>query len=119
MTQIPVEGLPAGLATRPLQPTDSLAVYELMARCERHDIGSAEIEEADLLAEWGRPSFDITTSTVGVYDGGGGDARLVAYAELSSNTRADAAVDPDFRRSGIGTALTRWVRATARARGST
>ena len=115
MTGIPVENLPSGLTVRPLRPEDSRAVYELMARCEQHDIGSVEIEEADLVAEWGRPSFDITASTVGVYDG----EQVVAYAELSSDTRADAAVDPAHRRRGIGTALTAWVRATARGRGST
>jgi mycothiol synthase len=115
MTQIAVEGLPPGLTTRPLRPEDSGTVYELMAACEQHDIGSVEIEEADLVAEWSRPSFDITASTVGVYDEQGA---VVAYAELSSDTRADAAVRPDHRRRGIGTALTAWVRATARGRGA-
>lgn len=115
MTQIVLEGLPPGLTTRPLRTEDSGAVYELMAACEQHDIGSVEIEEADLVAEWSRPSFDITASTVGVYDEQGA---VVAYAELSSDTRADAAVHPDHRRRGIGTALTAWVRATARGRGA-
>ncbi len=109
-----VPGLPPGLVTRPLGLEDSGAVYELIAACERHDLGSVEIEEADLVGDWQRPSFDIAASTVGVYDG---DA-LVAYAELTSDTRADAAVHPDHRRRGIGTALTGWVRAAARARGS-
>ena len=113
-TAIPVEGLPAGLTTRPLERTDSRAVYELIAASERHDIGTAEIEEADLVSDWGRPSFDLATSSVGVLDGD----RLVAYAELTSDTRADAHVHPAHRRRGIGTALAAWVRATARARGS-
>ena len=109
-----VEGLPTGLTTRPLRREDSRAVYELIAACERHDVGSVEIEEADLVGDWGRPSFDIAASTIAVHDG----EQLVAYAELTSDTRADAHVHPEHRRRGIGTALSEWVRATARARGS-
>jgi GNAT superfamily N-acetyltransferase len=109
-----IQGLPAGLTTRPLRAEDSRAVYELIAACERHDVGSVEIEEADLVGDWGRPSFDIASSTLSVHDGD----RLVAYAELTSDTRADAHVHPAHRRRGIGTALSGWVRATARARGS-
>jgi mycothiol synthase len=85
-----------------------------MAAAEEHDIGAAEIEEADIVADWGRPSFDVATSTVGVFDGD----RLVAFAELASPARADAAVHPAYRRRGIGTELAAWVRRTARARGS-
>lgn len=85
-----------------------------MRDAEEHDIGAAEIDEADIVADWGRPSFDVAASTVGVFDGD----RLVAYAEITSPTRADAAVHPDYRRRGIGTALTGWVRSTAKARGS-
>jgi mycothiol synthase len=85
-----------------------------MAAQETHDIGEAEIDYADIAGDWGRPSFDVSASTMGVFDGD----RLVAYAELSSPQRADAAVHPDHRRRGLGTALARWVRETARARGS-
>jgi mycothiol synthase len=85
-----------------------------MAAAEEHDIGAAEIEEADIVADWGRPSFDVGASTRGVFDGD----RLVAYAELSSERRADAAVHPEYRRRGLGTALSAWVRETARERGS-
>lgn len=85
-----------------------------MAAQELHDIGAAEIEYADIVGDWGRPSFDVSASTMGVFDG----ERLVAYAELSSAQRADAAVHPDHRRRGLGTTLARWVRETARERGS-
>ena len=117
---VPVEGLPAGLSTRPLRREDSRAVYDLIAASERHDLGSVEVEEADLVGDWGRPSFDIATSTVGVFSGtdGAEGGEIVGYAELTSDTRADAHVHPDHRRRGIGTALSAWVRATARARGS-
>lgn len=40
-----------------------------MAAAEQHDIGVAEIEEADVVADWARPSFDVGSSTMGVFDG--------------------------------------------------
>jgi mycothiol synthase len=55
----------------------------------------------------------VTSSTIGVLDGD----RLIAYAELTGQKRADAAVHPDYRRRGIGTALTAWVRRRAKERG--
>jgi len=106
--------LPADLTTRPLRPTDSAEVFELIAAQERHDTGSVEIEEEDLIAEWQRPSYDIAASTVAVLDGD----RIVAYAELMGHDRYDAAVHPDARGRGIGTWLAAWVRDTARRRGA-
>ena len=85
-----------------------------MAAQETHDIGEAEIDYADIVGDWSRPSFDVASSTMGVFDG----ERLVAYAELTSAQRADAAVHPEHRGRGVGTALAGWVRETARARGS-
>jgi GNAT superfamily N-acetyltransferase len=79
------------------------------------DIGAVEIEEADIVGDWQRPSFDLATSALGVFDGD----RLVAYGEVSDPWRGDAAVHPDHRGRGIGTALAGWLVETARARGST
>ena len=59
---------PEGLTTRPLVPTDARAVYEVMAAQETHDIGEAAIEEADIVGDWQRPSFDVSASTVGFFD---------------------------------------------------
>ena len=70
--------LPAGLTTRPLTLGDAAAVAAIMAAEELRDTGEVSIEEADLLADWRRPSFDLATRTLGVLDGD----RLVAYAEL-------------------------------------
>lgn len=106
--------LPAGLTTRPLATADSRAVFELMAAQELADIGSIEIEEADVVSDWARPSFDVSASTIGVLDGD----RLVGYAEVSAPDRGDAAVDPGYRGRGIGTALAGWIQTTARSRGS-
>jgi GNAT superfamily N-acetyltransferase len=104
----PVENLelPAGLTSRPLTMDDAYPVYEVMALQEQHDIGKVEIEPADIVGDWQKPSFDIGGSTVGVFDG---DA-LIAYAEVSTSGRGDAAVNPAYRRRGIGTALAAWMR---------
>lgn len=106
--------IPEGLTSRPLRAGDARAVYELMAAQEKADIGTVEIEEADIVGDWGRPSFDVAASTIGVFDG----ERLVGYAEVSSADRGDAAVDPGYRGRGIGTALAHWMQRTARDRGA-
>ena len=106
--------LPAGLTSRPLRLDEARAVFEVMAAQEAHDLGEVMIEEADIVGDWGRPSFDIATSTVGIFDGD----RLVAYGEVGPNERGDAAVHPGYRGRGIGTAVARWMQETARARGN-
>lgn len=106
--------LPAGLTQRPLVFGDARAVYEVMAAQEQHDLGEVSIEEADIVGDWQRPSYDVSTGTVGVFDGD----HLVAYAEVSGGDRGDAAVHPDYRGRGIGTALAGWMQARARAAGS-
>ncbi len=111
---LPVGAPPAGFTTRPLAISDSAAVYALMAAQELHDIGTVEIEEDDLIAEWQRPSYDLDTSSVAVLDGD----RIVAYGELMGADRYDVAVHPDVRGRGIGTWLAGWVRDLARSRGA-
>ena len=86
-----------------------------MAAQEIVDLGEPLVEEADIVGDWQRPSFDVAARTIGVFDG----ARLVAYAEVSGSGRGDAAVDPGFRGRGIGTALAAWMRGTARRAGDT
>jgi mycothiol synthase len=86
----------------------------VMAAEEEHDLGSVEIEEADIVGDWQRPSFDVAASTVGVFDG----ERLVAYAEVTDPWRADGAVHPAYRGRGLGTELAAWTRGLAKARGS-
>ncbi|GAA5024468.1 GNAT family N-acetyltransferase [Terrabacter aeriphilus] len=108
---VPVEALhlPAtatGLTTRPLSAQDAADVTALMAACEHHDVGEVLIEEADIVGDWQRPGFDLATQSVGVL----ADGRLVAYAEVFKGRWVDAAVHPDHRGRGIGTALSHWTR---------
>jgi mycothiol synthase len=78
-------------------------------------VGEVVIEEADIVADWQRPGFDVSAAGVGVCDG----ERLVAFAEVTYQDRGDAAVHPDYRGQGIGTWLAGWMQQTAREKGST
>jgi len=105
--------LPPGLQSRPLTPADAAAVAEVMAAEELATVGAVAIEEADIVADWQRPGFDVSTSTIGVFDG----ERLLGYAEHSRGDRGDAAVHPDAHGRGIGTWLAGWLAQKVRDRG--
>jgi mycothiol synthase len=98
-------GLPEGLTTRPLQKSDAHDVFVLMAAQEQEDIGRVAIEEADIVSDWAKPSHDLATRSIGVWDGD----TLVAYAELMGADRADTSVLPSHRGRGIGTWLAHWL----------
>lgn len=106
--------LPDGLSSRALAMPDARAVYDLLAAQERVDVGEVFTDEADIVADWQRPSYDIGESTVGVFAG----TRLVGYAEVTSADRGDAAVHPEYRGRGIGAWLARWMQQRARDRGA-
>jgi mycothiol synthase len=112
---LPAEVAAGGLTARPLRMTDARAVFEVMAAQEQADLGKVEIEEADIVGDWQRPSFDVAASTVGVFEG----ETLVAYAEVGAGGRGDAAVHPDYRRRGIGSALAAWMPVRTGALGGT
>jgi mycothiol synthase len=105
--------LPPGLTHRALGRGDELAVAAVVAAGQLADIGEVVIEEADIVSDWQRPSYDVAASTIGIFDGD----QLVGYAELSGWDRGDAAVDPDYRGRGIGTYLASWMQEQARGRG--
>ena len=110
----PAPALPAGLTTRPLRRDDSGIVFALMAAQEQADLGSVEIEEADLVGDWAKPSHDLGSRSVAVFDGD----LLVGYAELMGVDRGDTAVLPSHRGRGIGTWLAWWLRDLGRRLGS-
>jgi GNAT superfamily N-acetyltransferase len=105
--------LPAGLTSRPLRHDDARAVFEVMAAQEAADLDEVLIEEADIVGDWNRPAFDVGSSTLGVFD----EERLVAYGEVGTGGRGDAAVHPDYRGRGLGTAIARWMQDNARSKG--
>ncbi len=102
--------LPPGFSQRPLTPADAASVTAILAAVELLDTGEVVIEEADIVAEWSRPSFDVAASTVGVV-GPGGD--LVAFAEVSTGDRGDFGVLPELRGQGFEAELARWMRERA------
>ncbi len=102
--------LPKGLTSRALTMEDARAVYDVAAAQEKLDVGRVEIEPEDIVGDWSRPSWDVATHTIGVFDG----ERMVAYGEITGRDRGDAAVHPDYRRRGIGTAIAGWMQQTAK-----
>lgn len=105
--------LPDGLTTRPLRLSDAAAVTAVMAAEELATIGRVAIEEADLVADWTRPSSDLAANSIAVLD----DERVVAYGEVAGSFWGDAAVHPDYHGRGIGTALALWTQERARELG--
>jgi GNAT superfamily N-acetyltransferase len=106
---------PAGLTSRPLRHGDEAAVTAVIAAQELADVGEVVIEEADVVADWQRPGYDVSANTVGVFDGD----RMVAYADVSTSPRGDAAVHPDYLGRGLGTQLAAWMQQRARELGWT
>ena len=114
----PSISLPQGYTARPLVMEDAPAVTALVGAEELHDIGEVLIEEADYVSDWQRPSFDLTTQTLGVWHGDGPGSTVVAFG-MVDHDRGDAAVHPEHRRQGIGTAVAGWMQDCARAQGMT
>jgi GNAT superfamily N-acetyltransferase len=107
--------IPAPFTARPLTLDDAPAVTDLMAACELRDIGEVQIELEDIVGDWQRPSFDLATESLGVYDG----ERLVAYGEVYQARRAEVFVHPDARGRGLGSALMAWTWRLAAGEGGT
>lgn len=113
-----VPALPPPLTTRPLTRADARAVFLLMAAAEAAVLGEAEIEEADIVADWQRPGFVVEDAAVGVVDPTRpSGSELVGYAEVGPGGRCDAAVAPDRLGEGVGTWLAAWLRERGRALG--
>ena len=108
--------MPPPYTCRPLTPADAQAVTDLTAACELHDTGEVQIELDDILGDWRRPSYDLATESIGVYDE---RDRLVAYADVYQARRAEAYVLPGLRGRGLGSALVDWTRRLSADRGGT
>jgi mycothiol synthase len=106
--------LPDGLTSRPLSLDDAADVTALITAEELHDVGASDVDLDDVVSEWQRPSYDVATSSLGVFDGD----RLVAYADLVHADFGCTGVLPDERGRGIGSTLADWLEALARARGA-
>ena len=107
--------LPAGLTARPLTHADLEDVYAVYAAAEVEDAGQLAIEPEDLAGDWARPSFDLSSDSVGVLDGD----RFVGAAEVTrGGVRAEGAVLPEARGRGIGTWLAAWTERRATAMGA-
>ena len=105
--------LPTGLTQRPLALDDASAVFEVMAAEQQLTLGRVDIDEADIVADWSRPSHDLSAQSVGVLEGD----LLVGYAEVLGPGRGDAAVLPQHQGRGIGTWLAHWMQDRARTQG--
>ena len=78
---------------------------ELITAEELHDVGAVDVTVDDVVSEWQRPSYDLATSSLGVFDALDQQGRLVAYADLVHPDFGYTGVLPAERGRGIGTAL--------------
>ncbi|GAA1889251.1 GNAT family N-acetyltransferase [Lapillicoccus jejuensis] len=115
MTRDPDPDPPAPYRRRGLVLPDAVRVHEIVRDSEVHDVGEAVVDAEDIVGDWQRPSFDVTTQAVGLEL----DGELVAYAEVFRGQRADAHVLPAHRGRGLGTWLAGWVVAEGRRQGGT
>lgn len=106
--------LPSGLRARPHVEADARAVFELVAAAEAFDTGAAVVDLEDIQGDWARPSFDLATESIGVWDGD----RLAAAGEVFRGRRAEGVVHPDYRGRGLGRWVAEWLEQCARSRGS-
>ena len=104
--------LPDGYRARALTPDDAQAITDVVAATELDVDGAVEIDVSDVRGDWERPSFDLSTMSIGVER----DGDLVAFAETYRG-RGEVEVLPAHRGRGIGTTLMRWTWDAARGQG--
>jgi mycothiol synthase len=104
--------LPDGYRARTLTLDDAQAITDVVVATELDVDGTVEIDVTDVRGDWERPSFDLSTMSIGVER----DGDLVAFAETYRG-RSEVEVLPAHRGRGIGTALMRWTWDAARSQG--
>jgi GNAT superfamily N-acetyltransferase len=107
--------LPSGLYLRPATFDDARAVFDLVAAHELAVQGVADVALEDILSDWRRPSFDLETESIAVFDG----ERMVAEAEVFQGRRAEVMVHPEAWGRGIGAWLLGWTERRATRAGGT
>jgi mycothiol synthase len=103
--------LPSPLTSRPATPEDVPAITSLIAACELHDDGEAEIDPDDVAFTFDRAGA-AADDTIVVFDG----EDLVAWGDVYKE-RAEADVHPERRGEGIGSRVLAWAEARARETG--
>ncbi len=78
---------------RPLTLEDAQSVYDVIAASELAETGEVSIEVADIVADWQTPGFEVSASTLGIFDSAG----LIAFAEHSGQDRGHLDVHPRGR----------------------
>ncbi|MDQ6682771.1 MAG: GNAT family N-acetyltransferase [Chloroflexota bacterium] len=108
--------LPPDLVVRRPHDDDAQAVTELINACDDADYGETDMSVDDIREEW--DAIDLKTDAWLVEAKAGGAP--IGYAALEQRGgvlfRAYAAVLPEYRRRGIGTALAALLEERARAR---
>ena len=107
----------AALQWRSIVPADAKNWSDLLAACEAADGGWVYFSEQVLLEDFADPDTDFERGSVVVYDG----KSIAGYGVLTSRSQADqvhemrfeGAVQPAYRRLGIGGALLDWAETAA------
>jgi mycothiol synthase len=108
---------PEGIQARPIDKGDVEAWAELLAAKEQVDQNGENFGAEDLAEELERPHLDLAKDTIGLWSGD----RMVGYGIAHVRTavvdvdrvNTEGAIDPEWRRQGLGTALMRWLIARA------
>lgn len=104
---------PEGIQARPIDKGDVEAWAALTAAKEKVDQEGENFSAEDLAEALDRPGRNMARDSIGLWE----DGRMIGYGVLHvspsvvdvDRVRTEGAVDPERRRSGLGTALMRWL----------
>lgn len=107
--------VPAGFTAAPLADDDIDEVVALVRTCERHDVGRAMYERADLVGDLATEHVHRPADALVVRDAAGA---IVAWGLVVHRRTRWADVHPDARGRGIGAAIVDWSVRRAREHGA-